>query len=602
MPIRVGNGSFAMTLPNIPFDLGNYLNQLCLQAASGIDELTSEYQPEIRPSDPRFGDFQANGVLPFAKKNKLSPRPLGEKLAQSLQALSDWKTNWLTVEVAGPGFLNFKFSAEFWLGWLLHYGSRSDLQQAAGNFANNKRVVVDFSSPNTAKQMHVGHIRSTVIGDALARLLDFCGATVIRDNHIGDWGTQFGKLIWAYKHHLDQAALDKDPLVELERLYKLGDTCSKEDEQVLHKVRDELVKLQQGDPENRKLWQQISDVSADAFQQIYDRLSIHFDHTLGESFYCDKVDQIYEELSQHSISELSEGAQVVFHPEHPRFAKQPFLVRKSDGASNYATTDLATVLYRVQEWQAQWIIYVTDGRQRDHFEQLFLTVDKWFRTTNRPLPQLTHVWFGTILGPDGKAIKTRSGEPVKLIDLIEEAEQRSLKLVQAKSPDMDDAEKRQVARAVGIGALKYADLSQNRTQDYLFDWDRMISLEGNTAPYLQYAAARIRSIFRRLEMDPTQLPQLDPISAPESPTELALARKLGTFAPVLQQVVEDLRPHYLCTYLYELAGEFSSFYNADKVLVDEMDVRNRRLLLCARTLLILETGLAVLGIESPERM
>lgn len=591
-----------MTQPVIPFDLGHYLNRLCQHAAVGLNELSSDYQPEIRPSDPRFGDFQANGILPFAKKNQLPPRPLGEKLAHALQELPEWQPEWLSVEVAGPGFLNFRFSPAFWLGWLLHYGSRSDLQQAAGNFAAGKNVVVDFSSPNTAKQMHVGHIRSTVIGDALARLLDFCGAHVIRDNHIGDWGTQFGKLIWAYKHHLDNEALTKDPLVELERLYKLGDTCSKEDNAILQEVRDELVKLQQGDPENRALWQQISEVSAKAFQEIYDRLDIHFDHTLGESFYCDKVEQVYEELEQHSVSQMSEGAQVVFHPEHPRFATQPFLVRKSDGASNYATTDLATVLYRTREWQTDWIIYVTDGRQRDHFEQLFLTVEKWFQPTGRTLPQLTHVWFGTILGPDGKAIKTRSGEPVKLIDLIEEAEQRSLKLIQEKSADMDEEEKRRVARAVGVGALKYADLSQNRTQDYLFDWDRMISLEGNTSPYLQYAAARIRSIFRKLNIDPSNLPAFDKVSVPESATELSLARKLGTFAPVLQQVLDDLRPHYLCTYLYELAGEFSSFYNADKVLVEEIDVRNRRLLLCARTLLILETGLSVLGIESLERM
>ncbi len=591
-----------MTQAAIPFDPGHYLHQWCQQASASLAEFTADFQPEIRPADPRFGDFQANGVLPYAKKNRLSPRPLGELLARTLQALPDWQSQWVNIEVAGPGFLNFRFSPSFWLGWLLAYGSRSDLQQAAGNFAKGQTVVVDFSSPNTAKQMHVGHIRSTVIGDSLARLLAFCGAKVIRDNHIGDWGTQFGKLIWAYKHHLNSAALERDPLVELERLYKLGDIHSKEDPVILQAVRDELVKLQQGDETNMRLWQEISVVSEKAFQQIYDRLDIHFDYTLGESHYRDKVDQVYQELTEHQIAQTSEGALVVFHPEHPRFAEQPFLIRKSDGASNYATTDLATALYRTREWSADWIIYVTDGRQRDHFEQLFLTASKWFEATGRRVPQFTHVWFGTILGPDGKAIKTRSGEPVKLIDLIEEAEQRALRLVQQKSVDMPAEEQAHVAHAVGVGALKYADLSQNRTQDYLFDWDKMISLDGNTAPYLQYAATRIRSIFRKLEIDPSQLPELSPVSAPETENELALVRKLGTFAPVLQQVLGDLRPHYLCTYLYELAGEFSSFYNADKVLVDEQAVRNRRLLLCARTLLVLETGLSLLGIPALERM
>jgi arginyl-tRNA synthetase len=591
-----------MTQLSIPFDPGHYLHQLCRQAATSLSDFNADYQPEVRPSDPRFGDFQANGVLPFAKRNRLSPRPLGEQLAQALRTLPEWNSSWIDVEVAGPGFLNFRFTPEFWLSWLQKYGSSQDLQQAAGTFAAGKSVVVDFSSPNTAKQMHVGHIRSTVIGDCLARLLAFCGARVIRDNHIGDWGTQFGKLIWAYKHHLDTQALEQDPLVELERLYKLGDVRSKEDPAILQTVRDELVQLQQGDATNLRLWQEITAVSEKAFQQIYDRLNIHFDYTLGESFYRDRVDQVYQELTEHKIAQTSEGALVVFHPEHPRFSEQPFLVRKSDGASNYASTDLATVLYRAEEWKADWIICVTDGRQRDHFEQLFLTAEKWFAATGRKLPVLTHVWFGTILGPDGKAIKTRSGEPVKLIDLIEEAEQRALRLVQQKSADMPAEEQQKVAHAVGVGALKYADLSQNRTQDYLFDWDKMISLEGNTAPYLQYAATRIRSIFRKLEIDPTQLPDLTPISAPETATELALVRKLGTFAPVLQQVLADLRPHYLCTYLYELAGEFSSFYNADKVLVEELDVRNRRLLLCARTLLVIETGLSLLGIPVLQRM
>jgi arginyl-tRNA synthetase len=461
-------------------------------------------------------------------------------------------------------------------------------------------VLVDYSSPNTAKQMHVGHLRSMVIGESIARLLEFCGAEVIRDNHIGDWGTQFGKLIYAYRRFLDPEAIEREPLEELERLYKRGDAATKEDEVAMVEARQELVKLQNGDPASLALWARINDISQHAFDDIYRKLGLKFDYQLGESFYRDQVDRVYRELTEHGIAEESEGALVVFHPEHPRFATQPFIIRKSDGASNYASTDLATAFYRVEEFKSQTLVYVTDARQQDHFQQLFLSVEKWFTARGTPVPEMKHVWFGTILGEDGKAIKTRSGDPIRLKDLLQEAEDRAFAIVTEKNPALPEADRRAIASTVGVAAVRYADLAQNRTGDYVFAWDKLLSFDGNTAPYLLYAVARINSIFSKMGEPTTQ--DEDAASAFETETEIALARKLLGFVSVLNMAIDDLRPHFLCTYLFELAGNFSSFYNADRVIVDESDVRARRLVLCRRTLVILETGLQLLGIQSLKRM
>jgi arginyl-tRNA synthetase len=584
---------------DIWFNLAEGIDQRTQAAAARTEGFDDGFSPDVRVADPRFGDFQVNGVLPFAKKSGRNPRELATRLIQSLQQ-TDLDPNYVELSVAGPGFINFRFTPGFLVDWLKKFRSRDDLHQAASAIYRNKRVVVDYASPNTAKQMHVGHLRSMIVGDSICRLMEFCGASVVRDNHIGDWGTQFGKLIYAYKRHLDQEALSREPLEELERLYKKGDALTKESDEAMDGARQELVKLQQGDPQNLALWKQITEISSQAFDEIYQKLGLRFDHQLGESFYRDKVEEVYRELTEAAIAEESEGALVVFHPEHPRFATQPFIIRKSDGASNYASTDLATVLYRVREFAAESIVYVTDARQQDHFQQLFLTVQKWFGKTGSQQPELRHVWFGTVLGEDGKAIKTRSGDPIKLKDLLREAEQRAFDVVTEKNPGLPEEERRAIASTVGIGAVRYGDLSQNRTGDYVFSWDKLLSFEGNTAPYLLYAVARIHSIFARLG-DATSSDE-DLATPVETEAEIALARKLASFVSVLNQAIDDLRPHFLCTYLFELAGLFSTFYNANRVLVDEADVRARRLLLCRRTLLILETGLTLLGIQPLKRM
>ncbi len=445
--------------------------------------------------------------------------------------------------------------------------------------------------------MHVGHIRSIVIGEAICRLLEFCGAEVVRDNHIGDWGTPYGKLFYAYKRHLDPEALASDPLEELERLYKLGSELAN-DEAVLAECRQELVDLQNGKPESLALWTKVNELSIQGLETIYQQLDVKYDHYLGESFYRDKVDQVYRELAETGLSSESQGALVVFHPEHPRFAETPFIVRKSDGASNYASTDLATMLYRLEHFRATAIIVVTDFRQKDHFEQLELTTRKWFERTRRTMPRFSHVIFGSINGEDGRPIKSRSGDPIRLRQLLAEAIERAAAIVREKNSELPEDELQRIAQVVGVSAIKYADLSQNRSSDYVFAWDKLLAFEGNTAPYLLYAAARIQSIFRKLSVPETE----DAASPFETAEEQALATKIISFVGALKMTIETQRPHLLCTYLYELAGSFSAFYNANKVIVEEADVQQRRLILCRRTLLVLQTGLHLLGIPTLPRM
>jgi arginyl-tRNA synthetase len=584
---------------HVSFDAAAHLEAALKTAAHRAGLEAAAFVPEVRPADPRHGDFQANGVLGYAKARKLSPRPVAEQLVATLP--EDIQQQY-DVAVAGPGFINFTFKPAALLAWLNDYDSEGHLATGAAKFYQGHRIVVDFSSPNTAKQLHVGHIRGMVIGEAICRLLKFCGAEVIRDNHIGDWGTQFGKLIWAYQRHLDPAALARDPLDEFERLYKAGNSAAEADAAVLKEAQQELVKLQSGDAENLAIWKKISATSLAAFQQIYDLLGIRFDVVLGESFYNDKLQQVYDELTECGLAQVSQGALVVFHPEHPRFKTQPFIIRKSDGAANYASTDLATMLYRAGHFHADTIIILTDTRQNDHFEQLWLTTKKWFEKTGRQLPHLEHVSFGSILGEDNKAIKTRSGDPIKLKALLAEAEERAFALVTEKVPDLPEADRRDIASAVGIGAVRYADLAQNRSSDYVFNWDKILSFEGNTAPYLLYAVTRIHSIFRKAGLDPGDRTATAGATPPATDAELALARKLAGFAATLQLTTTQLRPHFLCTYLYELAGQFSTFYTADKVIVDDPALRARRLLLCARTLLVLETGLHLLGLRTLQRM
>ena len=581
------------------FDVAKKLESLAFKAAQRANLDAAVFFPDVHPADPRFGDAQINGALPYAKRLKTNPREIAQQLVEQLNQDPEI-TSVAELSIAGPGFINIRFKSEFFLKWLRAFTTEEDFQASAARIFAGERVVVDYGSPNTAKQMHVGHIRSIVIGEAICRLLEFCGAKVTRDNHIGDWGTPYGKLFFAYKRYLNETALEEDPLGELERLYKLGSQLANDDEAVLEECREELVKLQSGDPDAIALWERVNELSINGLKEIYDLLDVHFDCFLGESFYRDQVERVYEELKEAGLAEESEGALVVFHPEHKRYAKQPFIIRKSDGASNYATTDLATMLYRQEYFKATRVVIVTDDRQKDHFEQLDLTTKKWFDRTSQHRPEFRHVMFGKIMGDDGKPIKSRSGDPIRLKDLVYESIDRAYAIVKEKNSDMAEDELRQIATTVGVSAIKYADLSPNRTSNYVFSWDKLLSFEGNTAPYLLYAAARIQSIFRKAGVSM----EFDEAAATpyETDEEMALARKIMEIVGVLQSTIETLRPHILCNYLFELAGAFSAFYNANKVIVDEAGIKTRRLILCQRSLLVLKIGLSLLGLRTLDRM
>ena len=567
------------------------------------------FDPIIRAADPKFADFQANGILPLAKKHHLNPVELANDVCGKLIESQAVDSNLIEISVAGPGFINFKLKASYLSKWLENFSTAKSIQEETAQWLNDEITVIDFPSANTAKQAHIGHLRPMVIGESIARILEFSGAKIIRDNHIGDWGTNFGTLIMILKEKGIQIADFKNPSQALElidSLYKEGTTLENKTPELRDVSRNELLKLQNGDPKNTQIWQSIIDVSNQAFEKLFEQLEVKIDYTLGESFYKDKVQRIYDELLSLEIAEESDGALVVWHNEIKKFAKDnkrpfPFNIRKKDGASNYASTDLATILYRIEHFKAESVIYLTDSRQQDHFEQLFLTTKKWFQRKDYPLPKLKHVWWGTILGSDNKPIKTKSGESIKLQSLIDEAIERALKVVEEKNPELSLEEQSKIAKAVGIGALKYVDLSSNRTQDYVFDWDRMLSFDGNTAPYLLYVIARINSIFKKAEVCLSDS-SLEEYFAVESDYEIQLARKLIQFPITLNQTLSDLRPHFLSTYLFELAGVYNTFYNNEKVIDPDSLIQQRRLSLCHRTHTVLSLGLNLLGITTVERM
>jgi arginyl-tRNA synthetase len=559
----------------------------------------------VRPCpDPKFGDYQCNALMSLAKERKMNPRQLATDVLTRLD-VTEWCEK---VEIAGAGFLNFRLKLSA-LARALETVAASE-HPFVEQTKQPLTIVIDFSSPNVAKPMHVGHIRSTILGDCLARTLRLLGHRVITDNHIGDWGTQFGMLLVGWKTLLDRKALQTDPLGEMERIYKaIQSKCDPEkpgyDVTAHEAARAELVKLQKGDDENLAIWREMKALSQTQFDEIYSRLGVRFDHTLGESFYNDKVQPVYEELKNLGVAVESEGALVVFQnePQAPANIKgHPFIIRKRDGAANYGSTDLATVLYRKDFLKADLVLYAVDSRQRDHFDHLFFTVYKWFTKTARNPPELKFVDFGTILGDDGHPLKTRSGENVRLRDVLDEAEERAFKIVSDKNPELEESQRREIACIVGIGAVKYADLLPNRTSDYVFSWDKMLALNGNTAPYLQYAYTRIRSIFRKGGTENAECESQNAELNLSAPEEVALAKHLLNFGLTLEAVAGEYRPNYLCNYLYELAGHFARFYENCPVLKAAESERASRLALCDLTARVLKEGLNVLGIETTEQM
>ncbi|MEQ8859248.1 MAG: arginine--tRNA ligase [Pseudomonadales bacterium] len=540
-------------------------------------------QPAARPE---FGDYQANGVMGAAKRAGRKPRDL----AEAVLGAADLSGITASAEIAGPGFINLTLDDDF----LARALAEAALVDAVATPAT---IVVDYSCPNLAKEMHVGHLRSTIIGDAMARVLDALGHTVVRQNHVGDWGTQFGMLLT----FLDETGADSELLGDLENFYRQAKVRFDSDVDFADRSRQAVVGLQRGDPEIRRRWQRFIDISLSHCNEIYRRLGTTLgpQHVMAESAYNDDLDDVIADLDTRGLLEESQGARCVFLDEFKGKDGEvlPLIVQKTDGGYLYATTDLAAIRHRAGKLHADRVLYFTDARQALHFRQVFAVAERAGFT--RPGMSLEHHPFGAMLGTDGKPFKTRAGEVVKLVQLLDEAETRALAEVAARNRDLPEAEQREIARVVGIGAVKYADLSKNRTSDYVFDWDQMLSFDGNTAPYLLYAYTRIRSVFRRGAIEPDGLDGSIRLEAAE---EHALAVTLLRLQETLELVAAEGFPHLLCGYLYELATQFMRFYEACPILNAADATRDSRLLLCRRTAETLRTGLGLLGIETVEQM
>lgn len=542
----------------------------------------------VPSNDLRFGDYQSNAAMVLAKARKQAPRAVAQQILENLEVgdLCD------SVEVAGAGFLNFRLKVGPLAEWVQKLAR--DARMGVAKAETPKRIVLDFSSPNVAKPMHVGHIRSTILGDVLARIARFLGHEVITDNHLGDWGTQFGKIIYGWKHLLDRPALESAPVPELLRLYREVTAREASDPEMAKEVRAELVKLQQGDAENLEIWKQTVALSWREFEKLYQFLDVSFDEHLGESFYNERLAPMVDELLASGLAEISEGAVCIFFRDNPALGDKPCLIRKSDGGFLYATTDLATLAYRKERWNPDAVWYVTGAPQALHFQQVFEAAKKigFAIETN-------HIAFGSILGDDRKIMKTRSGENVQLGDVLAEAVERARKIICEKNPELPAEELESIAEMIGIGAVKYAELCQHRMTDYVFSWDKMLAFQGNTAPYLQNAYVRIRSIFRKAEAGWESAGKGVIIGKEE---ERLLGLKLLQYGEILPEVLEDFRPNLLANYLYDLANVFHSFYEACPVLKAEAALRDSRLVLCETTAKVLSHGLSVLGIRCPERM
>jgi arginyl-tRNA synthetase len=578
------------------------------KALAGLVPDPTPYAALVKPvQDPRFGDYQATCAMPLAKVLGRPSRAIAQEIEQHLEVNDVAEP----PEIAGPGFINLRVRSD----WLA-----AQLQRIAGDAhlgvepaQSPRTVVIDFSSPNVAKPMHVGHLRSTIIGDALARLFRFLGHRVITDNHLGDWGTQIGILLYGYKHYRDEAALQVDPVREMARLYvkvrgliRAGDDDAEDDlvNPVAEAARQETAMLHAGDAENMRLWQLFMPWCREELDRIYRRLDVEFDHVLGESFYNPMLAEVVPSLEEQGVARPGREGALVVGPEG-----SPALVKKKDGAFTYTATDLATIRYRMEQWKPDAMLYVVDARQALHFKNLFEAARQWGYTQ----VALEHISFGSVLGAHRRPIKTREGGAVELGALLDEAveraatvyeQQRQERLARGEeAPELDAVERGHIAEVVGLGAVKYADLSQNRTSDYVFSWDKMLAMEGNTATYMQYAYVRNRGIFRKGEEDPEPLRRRPPLPELGELPERALALQLLRLEEALGSAAADYKPNLITAYLWDLAKSYSGFFQNCPVLKAPTPVlRQGRLLLCDLTARTIQLGLRLLGIQTVERM
>lgn len=576
---------------NIQALLSEKVSQAMIAAGAPAD-----CEPQVRQSAKvQFGDYQANGMMAVAKKLGMAPRQLAE------QVLTHLDLNGIAskVEIAGPGFINIFLDPAF----LAQHVQQALASDRLGVTQPAKQtVVVDYSAPNVAKEMHVGHLRSTIIGDAAVRTLEFLGHNVIRANHVGDWGTQFGMLIaWLEKQQQENAG--EMALADLEGFYRDAKKHYDEDVAFAERARSYVVKLQGGDEYFREMWRKLVDITMSQNQLTYDRLNVTLtrDDVMGESLYNPMLPGIVADLKAKGLAVESEGATVVFLDEYKNKEGEPMgvIIQKKDGGYLYTTTDIACAKYRYETLHADRVLYYIDSRQHQHLMQAWTIVRKaGYVPDSVPLE---HHMFGMMLGKDGKPFKTRAGGTVKLADLLDEALERARRLVAEKNPDMPADELEKLANAVGIGAVKYADLSKNRTTDYIFDWDNMLAFEGNTAPYMQYAYTRVLSVFRKADIDESALANAQVVISEDR--EAQLAARLLQFEETLTVVAREGTPHVMCAYLYDVAGLFSGFYEHCPILsAENEEIRNSRLKLAQLTAKTLKLGLDTLGIETVERM
>ena len=537
-----------------------------------------------------FGDFQTNFAMMNSKAIGKNPREIATTLVEN------FKENDLIekIEIAGPGFINIHLKNNF----LNNEMKKIENEKYDFSFLNvDETVIIDYSSPNIAKRMHIGHLRSTIIGDAIKRILDFIGFKTISDNHIGDWGTQFGKLIVAYNKWLDKEAYEADPIGELERIYVLFSDEAKKDPTLEEVARNELRKLQMGDEQNNKLWKEFIEISLKEYNKVYDRLGVKFDHYFGESFYNDMMPDVLEELKEKNIAKEDQGALVVFFEEDKL---PPALVQKKDGSFLYATSDLATIKFRKNELNVDKAVYVTDERQQNHFKQVFEISEMLGVPYNY---EKSHVYFGIMRFGDGMIFSSRSGNIIRLVDLLDEAKKQVKSVIDEKNPNIPKDEKEKIAEIVGTGAIKYFDLSQNRTSDILFTWNKVLSFEGNTGPYLQYTYARIQSILRKLKEENISVKNNDIILDDMFDIERELAVALLRFPQTVVKSYETYRPNIIADYLFDTAKLFNNFYNSKSILKEtDKKVMDARILLAQKTASILKQGLNLLGIETVDRM
>lgn len=537
-----------------------------------------------------FGDFQTNFAMVTSKIIGKNPREIASIIIENF----DENKIIEKLEIAGPGFINIYLKNSFINNEL----SKIEKENYDFSFLNLKQnIIIDYSSPNIAKRMHIGHLRSTIIGDSIKRIYKFLGFNILSDNHIGDWGTQFGKLIVAYNKWLDKKAYEEDPIGELERIYVLFSDFSKEDTTLENLAREELKKLQQGDERNNSLWKEFIDISIKEYNKVYDRLDINFDYYYGESFYNNLMPDVLNDLKNKKIAKEDQGALVVFF-ENDKLP--PAIVQKKDGSFLYATSDLATIKFRKSNLNIDNAIYVTDERQQNHFRQVF-EISKLLG--NEYDYEKSHVWFGIMRFGDGMIFSSRSGNIIRLIDLLDEAKKQVKQIINEKNPNIPEEEKDEIAEIVGTGAIKYFDLSQNRTSDILFTWDKVLSFEGNTGPYLQYTYARIQSIFRKLKDMNISIYDGDIVSETTDDIEKELALSLLKFPQAVVKAYETQKPNVIADYLFDTAKLFNSFYNSKPILKEEnKELVNARLLLSKKTAFILKEGLALLGIKTVNRM